>query len=150
MRHLRLRVLQLIGLALLLLAPATRADQFEQFGDLQVHYVVFNTMDLDPEMASRYGIRRAANRALLNISGRRENATGLTDAVPLDLRGRATNLLGQSRALSFEEVIEPGAVYYLATLVFADRETLRFELDVTDRETGRSHVLRFQQELWKE
>jgi hypothetical protein len=50
--------------------------------------------------------------------------------------------------LNFQEVREPGAIYYLATTRFTDREALRFELTVEDLERGQRHALSFQKTLW--
>ena len=131
-----------------LFAPAAFASQFERFGDLDVHYIVFNSTDLSPEMAERYGLTRAANLGLINISGRRVEADGTTTPVRLELEGSVTNLLGQSQALNFREIEDPGAIYYLETIRFTDRETLRFDVQVTDTETGRSHDIQFGKALW--
>lgn len=131
-------------------AAPVLAGQFERFGDLDVHYVVFNTTDLSPEMASRYELNRAPDLGLINISGRRPTDDGQTRPVRLELEGSVTNLLGQSQALRFREVEDSLAIYYLETLRFTDRETLRFQIRVTDTETGRSHDLRFQKALWRQ
>lgn len=131
------------------LQPAV-ASQFERFGDLDVHYVVFNTTDISPEMAARYDVTRAPDRGLINISGRRQAGDGTTTAVRLEIEGEVTNLLGQSRPLDFREVEDPQAIYYLDTIRFSDRETLRFRILVTDTETGNRHELRFQKALWRQ
>jgi hypothetical protein len=135
-------------LAALLLAGSAAAEQLERFGDLEVHYMVFNSTTLEPAIAERYAIVRDERRAVVNVAGRRVAADGSTTAVPLTIEAEVRNLVGQARPLPFREVEEPGAVYYLATVPFTDRETLRFRLRVTDRETGRTHAMRFQKELW--
>ena len=137
-------------LLLLALASSGRGEQFASYGDLQVHYNVFNSTSISPEMAERYELRRGEDIALVNVAGRREQPDGSTRAVKLDLEGTVANLVGQRRPLDFLLVEEPGAVYYILTTRFSDRETLRFDLTVTDTETGRSHPLRFQKELWKQ
>lgn len=140
----------LLGLfAALLLQPAM-ASQYERFDDLDVHYIVFNTTDLSPEMASRYDLTRAPDRGLINISGRRVADDGTTTPARLELEGSVTNLLGQSQPLRFREVEDPQAIYYLETIRFSDRETLRFRIQVTDTDTGRRHELRFQKALWRQ
>ena len=68
--------------------------------------------------------------------------------IPLEVEGTVRNLLGQTITLSFQEVREPGAIYYLATTRFTDREALRFELTVEDLERGERHALSFQKTLW--
>lgn len=64
------------------------------------------------------------------------------------MEGTVRNLLGQTITLTFQEVREPGAIYYLATTRFTDREALRFELTVEDMERGQRHALSFQKTLW--
>lgn len=137
-------------LFLIALCPLLRAEQFEQFGDLQVHYNVFNSTSISAEMATQYGLTRGENIALVNVAGRREQADGSTTPVKLELDGTVANLIGQTRPLDFLLVEEPGAVYYILTTRFTDRETLRFRLTVTDTETGRVWPMEFQKELWRQ
>lgn len=137
----------LLLLSLLAVAPA-RAEQLQRFGNLEVHYAVLNTTTLAPDIAARYDLPRAENQALINVAGRRMQPDGSTIEVPLTIEGTVANLVGQTRPLQFAEVRDPGAIYYLATATFTDRETLRFKLSVTDRETGLTHPMRFQKELW--
>lgn len=133
-----------------LFAQTASASQFERFGDLDVHYIVFNTTDLSPEMAERYGLTRSPDLGLINISGRRMTEDGLSTPVRLELEGSVINLLGQKRPLDFREVEDPSAIYYLETVRFTDRETLRFEVQVTDTDTGRRHMVRFSKALWRQ
>ena len=140
----------LAGLVLLLAAAAARADQYEHFGDLQVHYNVFNSTSISPEMSRSYGLDRGEDIAYVNIAGRRLQPDGTTTPVTLGLEGEVRNLLEQIRPLEFLLVEEPGAVYYILTTRFSDRETLRFDLVVTDPDTGRRHPMRFQKELWQQ
>ena len=42
--------------------------------------------------------------------------------MPLAVKGTVRNLLGQTITLTFQEVREPGAIYYLATTRFTDRK----------------------------
>ncbi len=137
-------------LATLALAAAAGAEQLRRFGDLEVHYIAFATAILDPQIAERYGVTRAGHRALVNVAGRRRRPDGVTVAVPIEVTGQVTDLLGQRRDLSFREVREGDAIYYLDTVEYANEETLRFELLIRDPETGRSHPLTFQQKLWHE
>lgn len=133
-----------------LFAQTAGASQFERYGDLDVHYIVFNTTDLSPEMAERYGLRRSPDLGLINISGRRLAEDGTTTPVRLELEGTVTNLLGQSQRLMFREVEDPAAIYYLETVRFTDRETLRFDIRVTDTDTGRRHDILFRKALWRQ
>jgi len=144
------RLLALAGLVLTLASPTARADQYEQFGDLQVHYNVFNSTSISPEMSREYGLARGEDIAYVNVAGRRLQPDGTTTPVKLGIEGEVRNLLEQIRPLEFLLVEEPGAVYYILTTRFSDRETLRFDLLVTDPDTGRRHPMRFQKELWQQ
>jgi hypothetical protein len=51
-----------------LFAATAAAEQFKAFGDIEVHYAVVNTLFLQPNVAARYGIVRATDRAIVNVS----------------------------------------------------------------------------------
>jgi len=57
----------LMSMILLFALPAV-ADQFKSFNGVNVHYVVVNTLFLEPDIATRYNIVRANDRAILNLS----------------------------------------------------------------------------------
>jgi hypothetical protein len=136
-------------LILLTLAGSAQAEQVKRFGDLSVHYIALNSTSVPANVAADYDLDRGENVALINIAGRREGgAPGDTTPVPLAVEGTVRNLLGQTITLTFQEVREPGAIYYLATTRFTDREALRFELTVEDLERGQRHALSFQKTLW--
>jgi hypothetical protein len=136
-------------LLLLTLAAGAQAEQVKRFGDLSVHYIALNSTSVPANVAADYDLDRGENVALINIAGRREaGAPGDTTPVPLAVEGTVRNLLGQTITLTFQEVREPGAIYYLATTRFTDREALRFELTVEDLERGERHALSFQKTLW--
>jgi hypothetical protein len=136
-------------LVLLTLAGNAQAEQVKRFGDLSVHYIALNSTSVPANVAADYDLDRGENVALINIAGRREGgAPGDTTPAPLTVEGTVRNLLGQTITLTFQEVREPGAIYYLATTRFTDREALRFELTVEDMERGQRHALSFQKTLW--
>ncbi len=126
------------------------ADQFRQFGDYQVHYIVFNSTDLDPDIARTYGVERSGRRAFINVSLLRTAAGRLPAGVPARVSGTATNLIQQQRELDFREIREQGAIYYVATLAITNEEIYRFALQVTPE--GRTEVfeINFNQKVWVE
>jgi hypothetical protein len=136
-------------LILLTLTGTAQAEQVKGFGDLSVHYIALNSTSVPANVAADYDLDRGEKVALINIAGRRESGEpGDTTPVPLAVKGTVRNLLGQTITLTFQEVREPGAIYYLATTRFTDREALRFELTVEDLERGERHPLSFQKTLW--
>lgn len=110
-------------LALCLLS-ATAAERLQTFGDLDVHYSAFNSGFLQPEIASAAGIVRGKTEGVLNVSVLKAGK-----AQPATIKAQLRNTLGQLRTLSFREVREGEAIYYLAQFPF-DRETLHFKIDV--------------------
>jgi hypothetical protein len=121
------------------------AQQMAQFKDVDVHYVVFNTLFLEPDIAAQYGVPRARDRALLNVSV--IGSDGMPQAATLD--ASYANLLGQRFALPLTEVREGSAVYYIGAFRYTDRDTLRFRIAVRT-ENGARHEVTFQQQMFLE
>lgn len=116
------------------------AEQKQVLGEWDVHYIAVNTTFLTPDIAKANGIVRSKYNALVNISVLDSNTQ---KAQLVALRGNATNLLGNSRPLSFRRVQEDKAIYYLAVIPFRDKETLRFDVEIQQGNT--KHRLQFQQ-----
>lgn len=114
----------LLLLALCLSLSATAVERMKKFADLDVHYSAFNSSFLQPEIASAAGIVRGRTQGVLSISVQKEGK-----AQPATVKAQVRNLLGQIRTLSFREVREGEAIYYLSQFPF-DTETLYFKVDV--------------------
>lgn len=114
----------------------------QSYGPLDVHYNIFNSTFLQPETASAVGLNRSKNQAVINVSMVKD-AKGQKGAVT----GNFKNLLGQTEILTFKEIDEGDAVYYLAQFAITGQEILRFELQVTDVD-GKTHLLKFNQEVF--
>ena len=126
------------------ITTSANAEQKQIFGDYEVHYIVIPTMFLKADIAQRYNIVRAKNRALVNVSVSRAQL-----AVESAVTGQSKNLLSQVQTLKFNQVTEGPAVYYLAQLRHGDEEHHRLELNIEfpDGTTGK---LNFQQKLYFE
>jgi len=129
MRPPKILMRTLTACLLLAVCLQVRAEQAVPMGDYEVHYALFPSLFIKPELATKYGVVRGQDRALLNIS--------VLDArqqppapVPAALEGTVTNLLGQVQRLKFREVREGEAIYYLADVRHTDRDTLRFAVSV--------------------
>jgi hypothetical protein len=121
------------------------AEQKKTLGDWDVHYIVVNSTFFEPEVARQYGIQRSQFNALVNISVLAKNNK---EAQSVALTGKATNLLGTTKKLSFKEVEEGDAIYYLAQIPFRHKETYRFEVDV--RSGNDTEKLIFRHEFYAE
>ncbi len=136
----------LLAFTFVVLSSFTHAEQYKRLGAWDVHYVLLPTTFLKPEIASSYGVRRAGDLALLNISVLSPDGGA---PAPAAVEGSVTNLLGQRQRLSFREVREDAAIYYLATIRHTDREVLRFEVLITPPDEIQQ-TLRFQQQVYVE
>ncbi len=124
--------------------PVTmQAEQMEQFGDWQIHYVVFPSSFLTPAIANNYGITRAKDVGIVNVSVLDQDGNG----APVSVYGHATNLLGQMSQLDFREVREGPAVYYLAEIRHTDQEVVRFSFAITPPGAA-TFDLKFQKKLY--
>lgn len=128
---------------LFLFVPFSHAEQKETLGDWDVHYIVFGTPFLTPEVAKSYGIVRSKFNALVNISVLDSNTQ---KAQTVAMSGTARNLLGTSKPLSFKKVVDGNAIYYLAILPFRDQETYRFSVEI--QQGGKTQTLQFQQKMY--
>lgn len=122
---------------------SAQAEIKQTLGPWDVHYIVFPSTFLTPEIAKANGLVRSKFNAVVNISVLdKETKEAQMPAV----EGVARNLIGTAKALKFKRVVDGDAVYYLAPLAYRDRETYRFKVTITDR--GLTEVLEFQQKMY--
>ncbi len=136
-----MRRIALLFIALCLSLPAL-AERKQSFGDLDVHYIAFNSDFLQPDIAAATGLTRSKKQGVVNVSVL-DGGTPTTAQV----EGQVKNLLGQIRELNFKEVNEGEAVYYLAQFPLEGREMLRFTISVKASD-GITHSFDFNQELF--
>ena len=143
MNQFKALVIGLIGTVFLIASQLANAEQMRQLGEWDVHYMVVNTPFLTPEVAASYGIVRSKFNALVNLS---VLDTKTQEAQRVSITGKATNLLGNTRSLTFKKVEEGDAIYYLAVVPFRDQETFRFNIDIQRGNT--QQTLKFQQKMY--
>ena len=136
-----MRRIALLFIALCLSLPAL-AERKQSFGELDVHYIAFNSSFLQPDIAAATGLTRSKSQGVVNVSV-------LKAGKPLSasVEGTVKNLLGQSYPLKFKQVDEGTAIYYLAQFPFDSREVLRFTINVKASE-GVAHSFDFSQEFF--
>jgi hypothetical protein len=137
------KFLILIGLTAVFATFSSSAEQKKQLGNWDVHYMVLSTTFLTPEIAKANNIVRSRFSSLVNISVL-DNTSKVAQSVAIS--GSATNLLGTKKELSFKQVKEGDAIYYLALLDYRNRETYRFKINIQQGNITRT--LSFQQELF--
>ena len=126
----------------LLLALPVFAERKQIFGELEVHYSAFNSSFLQPDIAAAAGLTRSKTVGILNVAALK-NGQGQTARVS----GNLKNLLGQSVELQFRQVLESGAVYYLAEFPLRQREILTFSINVQIGDAA-PHTHTFSQEVF--
>jgi len=140
--------INIIILVLFYLAvPAVSAEQSKDFGDYTVHYSAFTTDILSPAVAKAYRITRSKNRAMINVSILKKvmGTTGTPSKAAVI--ANATNLNNQLREVEFREVLEEGAIYYLAELPVNNGETLKFSLNIIPEGESEAYKFSFQEQF---
>lgn len=115
-------------------ALPVHAEQLENIGNLEVHYSSFPSTFLTPEVANTYRIQRSRYLAVINVTVLDKSQEG-KPAVTAVLTGQAKNLLGSIKNLSFREIREGSAIYYIAELKHANEESFSFTIDVSQNGT---------------
>ena len=126
----------------LLLALPAVAERKQTFGELDVHYSTFNSSFLQPDIAAAVGLTRSKTIGVLNIAVLKDGK-----GQPAKVSGSVKNLLGQTSPLQFKQVLESGAVYYLAEFPLRQREVLTFSIQVQVGDSA-PNTLTFNQEVF--
>ena len=124
---------------------SAQAENMKKSGDLNIHYMAIGATFLTPEIAKTYGIERSRYKGLVNISIL-DNSQKNTPAKSVSISGQARNDVGQIKSLSFKEVKEGDAIYYLAQVNYANEETIHFDIEIRDAST--KHKLQFKQKFY--
>ena len=133
-------------LTMLFCSVQVSAQQSEMFGPYELHYSVVNTTFLAPEVAATYGITRGKKRAILNLAVREHLAEG-TQARNMLIEGRTWDLI-QNQFLSFKEVREGPAIYYIAEFKFINEEWRFFEVDFRPEGADQTYTFKFKHQLY--
>ena len=136
---------------MILLPVTAQAEQYKTFGDYTVHYSAFTTDNMMPAMARSYKIPRSKNRVMVNISiMKHQTNSSFGEPVKSQIEGTATNLSLQLRELSMREIIEQGAIYYIADTPVSNKETLKFNFIITPEGESSSYTLSYQEQFYTE
>lgn len=134
---------------LLPLAATAAEESFRRFGDYEVHYSVFNSTFIPPEVASVHGITRSKTTALMNITLLRKQPDGSSKSVPAIVSGEQYDLI-HTEPLAFAEIREPDAIYYLSSFAITHRTTIYFTILVRPDKDAEPFRLQFSKLLYKD
>ena len=147
MSFLRSMLISTLASMAIFFSSASHAEQMLETRDYQIHYNAFNTMMVIPEVAQALGFTRARNRALLNVSILQAHTKQPMMAM---VKGQRKNLLGQVYALEFQQVVEQGAIYYIAELRFSEAEMWKFDIQIQPDPHAPAIPLKFSQTFYIE
>lgn len=153
MTRIALRLLNLV-LVVALASTAAVAQESQaptptstDFGRDTVHYTVFNTTFLSPEVAQAYGITRGDDKFLVNVSVIRRGDDGELP-IRAEVSGSTSDLIHRTE-LTFREVIEQDALYYIAAFETDGKEERRdFRLQVTVEGRNQPYDIQFNKQLY--
>lgn len=124
-------------------------ETFRDFGDYVLHFNALVTEQLSPDIARQYGIVRAEDRVMLNVSILRKEEGSMGTPVPGAVSASAINLSGQLRGLAMREVVEEDtAFYYIGELGVSNGETLIFTVDATPINEASRFTVRFKKQFF--
>lgn len=122
-------------------ADVIKSERQETFGDVTVHYNTFNSTYLTPDIAKSAELIRSKTQGVINISVIKDGKPQMAQ-----VSGTIKDLTSQSVPLSFKQVTEQGAIYYIAQYPVPQQETRTFEIKV---QTGdKINTINFNQELF--
>ncbi len=125
-----------------------QAQQSERFDQYELHRSVVYSTFLSPEIAARYGISRGDDKAILTLSVRDADA-GEVRGRPMTIEGRTWDLI-TGTSLTFEEIRDGQATYYIAPFEFLDREWRFFEFTFTPEGSDKPYQYTFKTQLWRQ
>ncbi len=134
-----------VSLCLLLLSSTTMAEQKQQLGPWDVHYILMPTTMLDAEIARQYQLNRSRNYQLLNIS---VLTSDNQQPQQVEISGTAVNLAGQRQTLTFRPIKESNALYYLAGVEVRSEQKMTIEVSIRQGDT--QQTLKFSQDVYPE
>ena len=131
----------------LMFSPLCNADTIET-EDYVIHYSAFNASFITEDVAKIYNLNRSRFRGMINIAIHKKMKDGTTKPVIAQLSGYVTRLSGSESPLSFQTISEGESIYYLAQMIIANRETLRFDIKIKPTPQHNPIKLSFKQDFY--
>jgi hypothetical protein len=135
---------------LLFLGTAFAEQKIVQDG-YQIHYSVFPSNSISPEVAAIYKIKRSGYRAIVNITPQKLLTNGETIGFKAAISGKARNLIGNTKNLDFRAIVEGKVIYYIAEFSFSNEESFRFSVELSPNdEPSKVIPLTFEKKFYTE
>ncbi|WP_037027260.1 DUF4426 domain-containing protein [Psychromonas aquimarina] len=131
---------------LLTFSASSSAEQYQEFSNLQVHYIALPSTFLPPAVAKENAIKRSRYSGLVNISVLDKKDS--LKALSADISGTGKNLIGQTEQLQFKEIKGGDSVYYIAVYPFTNEEIVNFNIQIKTQD--KTSTLKFQHKFYVE
>lgn len=102
---------------------------FVRGGGFEMRYGVMQASSVDAHVASRHGIRRSKDRAVITVAVSRQAAGSAAVPVEATISGIRRTLAGGLDALDFRAASADGTVSYIAETDIPDHEPLSLEIE---------------------
>jgi hypothetical protein len=119
----------LLALVCLGFLSTAQAEQKQQVGNFDIHYMALSSTFITPAIAKTYGIERSRYTGLVNITVLDRSQEGMP-AVAVEISGLANNLLDARTDLKFKEIREGDSIYYIAEVPYRDDQEINFEIAI--------------------
>lgn len=128
----------------------------QRLGEYRIYYNAFDSTFLSPEIARAYGIKRSANRGVLNVSVQRTSPIPIPAGFPgmpgipvqATIVANATNLNNQIKSIGMRQILDHGAIYYIGEFPISNEETLDFHVLVRPQSFPTAADIRFRQRFF--
>lgn len=140
------------ALAVPVVCPLAWADgQTHQkaFDQYVLRSSVVSSMSIAEASGAAHGIRRAPDRAILNVTVLKKGSN-LTETVPAKVEASVVNLAGLRRLVPMEETTANGRTSYTGTFKFAPREVLDFTITAQPAGGGQPLEMTYREQVWKD
>lgn len=140
----------LIATALILAAGSAQAAGDKDFGEYRVHWNVFPSTFLTPEVAKANQLHRSKSIGIVNVSIMKENDDGTLSPVSGQLQGKQTNDIQQVKFMAFRRIQEGNSVYFIAEYQYSPGELITFNITARPRGHSQDLLVRFAHTLFND
>lgn len=144
-----MRILLAFFLLFSLSALAANEETTRTFDNYEVHYNLFPSTFLTPEIAALHKITRSGSVALINVSVLKKGPGGISIPVAAKVTGEQYDLI-RHEPIPFREIREPGAIYSIGSFTITDRTTIYFTLWVEAEPGVPPQKIQFSKMLYRE
>ncbi len=144
-------ILTLLVLALPMLpTTASAQDQAVEFGEYEVHYSVFPSTFLTPEVAAANDLNRSRSIGVINIAIMEKGENSGLNTVQGQVEGKVLNDIRQPTFLAFRRIQEGDAVYFISQYQYRPAQLMTFHITARPSGHGQDLPIRFSHTLFND